>query len=318
MTDWRPNCDKHALVARAELLRSIRGFFYDRQVLEVETPAIANAGVTDPHLHAFTTTLKAPHLSRELYLQTSPEYAMKRLLCAEVGDIYQISKAFRNEESGRWHNPEFTLLEWYRLGFDDRDLIAEVDQLLQTTLACASAEQLSYQQAFQRYLHIDPLSISDSALQQCILQQGYDAFVDEPRDSQLQLLFSEKIESQIGQQAPCCVYDFPASQAALARVNTRDPRVAHRFEFYYQGIELANGFYELADAEEQDKRFAKENQQRQSLNYPKIAPDEHLLAALASGLPDCAGVALGIDRLLMLKLNAQHIQDVISFTVDRA
>lgn len=319
---WQPCANQAARQARATLLRTIREFFYQREVLEVETPALSHATVTDVHLDPLIAPFDPDHRGQAspLYLQTSPEYAMKRLLCAHSGPIYQISKAFRHEPEGRWHNPEFTMLEWYRPGFSHVELMSEVDSLLQAALKTGPSRMLSYQQALQQYTGLDALSTSDADLIAALPAHGID--IDAPetlsRDALLQLLFSQAVEPAIGQDVPCFIHSFPASQAALARINQVDPRVADRFEVYYRGIELANGFYELADADEQRQRFVADNQQRRAQGLPERPVDEHLLAALHSGLPDCAGVALGIDRLLMLKLDAAHIHEVLNFPVSRA
>ena len=319
---WQPTTSHAQRIARAELLRTIREFFYQRDVLEVDTPLLSRGTVTDVHLDAFACEFRhdASGTPQPLYLQTSPEYAMKRLLCAGSGPVYQLCKAFRHEGAGRWHNPEFTMLEWYRPGFDHQQLMQEVDALLQTTLHTGPAQMLSYQQAMERYADLDPLSASHAMLVAALPALGInideaDALSD---DSLLQLIFSIAVEPVIGQQQPCFVYGFPASQAALARINDKDPRIADRFEVYFKGAELANGFYELADVDEQRRRFEHDNTLRQQAGYPPATLDENLLAALEAGLPDCAGVALGIDRLLMLKIQARHIDEVISFPVDRA
>jgi lysyl-tRNA synthetase class 2 len=322
MQAWQPTTSHQARQARAELLRTIREFFYSRDVMEVDTPLLSHGTVTDEHLDAFETQFNFANSGEPttLYLQTSPEYAMKRLLCAQSGSIYQLCKAFRHEGEGRWHNPEFTMLEWYRLGFDHFALMDEVDALLMATLNTSSSDKLTYQNAFITYLDIDPLNTSDEALLKAMKQHNID--IHQPQmlsfDSKLQLLFSYCIEPQIGMKKPCFVYDFPASQAALAKISPRDSRVAERFEVYFKGAELANGFNELSAFEEQRIRFEKDNQKRQSAGLATKPLDEHFLNALEAGLPDCAGVALGIDRLLMLKINATHIKDVINFPVSRA
>lgn len=322
MSDWQPSAALPMLRERARIIASIRQFFAERDVLEVDTPLLSHATVTDVHLHTFSTEFISPLSpdTQTLYLQTSPEYAMKRLLSAGCGAIYQLSKAFRNEEAGRYHNPEFTMLEWYRPGFDHVDLMHEVSELTQRVLGCEAAEQMSYQQAFEQALGVDPLAISDAALQDVCRHQGFAEFADgqTDRDTLLQLLFSHCIEPHIGQQRPALVYHFPASQAALARLDDNDPRVARRFELYFKGIELANGFHELSDAEEQRKRFEHDNTQRKAMGLAAKPIDDRLLAALASGLPDCAGVALGVDRLIMLATEATDIQQVLSFSVHNA
>jgi lysyl-tRNA synthetase class 2 len=291
-------------------------------VLEVDTPLLSNGTVTDEHLDAFDTQFNFASSGKPttLYLQTSPEYAMKRLLCADSGSIYQVCKAFRHEGEGRWHNPEFTMLEWYRLGFDHFALMDEVDALLQETLNTASADKMTYQQAFQTYLKIDPLSADNDVLLKAMKEQNIDIHAPQnlSYDSKLQLLFSYVIEPKIGNEKPCFIYDFPASQAALAKLSSADERVAERFEVYYQGAELANGFHELSAAKEQRERFETDNEKRKETGLPAKPIDENFLSALDAGLPPCSGVALGIDRLLMLKTNASHIQEVINFTVSRA
>ncbi len=320
--NWQPTASSDNIRARAALLQLIRQFFAERQVLEVETPVLSQGTVTDIHLSAFSTQFEhaADGQVKTLYLQTSPEYAMKRLLCAQVGACYQICKAFRHEAEGRWHNPEFTMLEWYRPGFNHHQLMDEMDDLLQLTLCTQVAERKTYQQVFQDTLGIDPLTISQHQLKSVLSDLEIDVHGEQglDKDTMLQLLFSFKIEPQIGQESPCFIYSFPASQAALAKLNHDDPRVADRFEVYFKGLELANGFNELSDATEQRERFNHDVSQRQALNLPAVKQDERFLQALEHGLPQCAGVALGIDRLLMLKTHSGHINEVISFPVSRA
>ncbi|MFM2480778.1 elongation factor P--(R)-beta-lysine ligase [Celerinatantimonas sp. YJH-8] len=321
-SNWQPSAAIEMLKARAQLLGTVRQFFAKRDVLEVETPALSEFGVTDLHLRNFATDLIGPAAPRgkTLYLQTSPEFHMKRLLAAGSGAIFQICKSFRNEEAGRIHNPEFTMLEWYRPDFSLPQLMDEMDALLQTLLQCPAAEYLSYQQAFINYLGIDPLNASRSQL----IDAGK-AFnvadllsTETNRDSQLQLLFALGIEPKIGQQQPCFIERFPASQAALARIATDDPRVSERFEVYFKGVELANGFHELTDANEQRRRFEQDNELRRQAGVPPMAADERFLAALTHGLPDCSGVALGLDRVFMLALGAERIEQVVSFGYERA
>lgn len=320
--NWQPGASIQTLQQRAKYLASIRVFFAERSVLEVETPQLSKHGVTDPYLVSFNTEFVGPENKQglALFLQTSPEYAMKRLLCAGSGCIFQICKAYRNEEAGRLHNPEFTLLEWYRVGFNHFDLMDEMAELLVRVLNCSAPQQISYQQAFIEHLSIDPHTATLQQLQALVMELEIADFAEQENDPDtlLQILFSHCIEPKIGQHSPCMVYHFPASQAALARINTDDPRVAERFEVYYQGIELANGFHELADAQEQRRRFEQDNHKRRTLGYRPMLPDEKLLRALEQGLPDCAGVALGIDRLLMLALTHNCIDSVQAFTINRA
>jgi lysyl-tRNA synthetase class 2 len=312
---WRPTASINNLRARASLLKKIRGFFESRGVLEVETPLLCSASVTDPHIFSIPAFLSEnnPH-----YLQTSPEYAMKRLLAAGCGSIYQITKAFRKDESGQFHNPEFTMLEWYRLDFTHHDLMNEMDELLQLVLCSKPAERKSYADLFQLYLSIDPHAADLNELVACAKKNNIDVDANiTDRDTWLQLLMSHCIEPQLGNDAPCFVYDFPASQAALAQIQPGSPSVASRFEVYVKGVELANGFHELRDAGEQRSRFENNLMERRKLNQPEMPLDEFFLDALAHGLPNCAGVALGVDRLVMLACGSEKIADVLSFDFER-
>lgn len=320
--NWSPSASIANLQKRAQIIRQIRQFFAARNVWEVETPSLCSSTVTDVHMQAFVTEFSCPPVGKtqSLYLQTSPEYAMKRLLCAGSGAIFQICKAFRNEDAGRNHNPEFTILEWYRPGFDHLQLMEELNALLQVVLGCKAAEKISYQQACQQFLQLDPLSASLEEVRALGSELGYgDICAKEDNiDTLLQLLFCQHVEPNIGQDTPCFVYDFPASQAALARINPADARVAQRFELYYQGKELANGFHELADAGEQKQRFSHENKQRAAKGLEQVSIDGHFLDALQAGLPDCAGVAVGIDRLVMLALGESNISRVLAFAYHNA
>jgi lysyl-tRNA synthetase class 2 len=319
---WPPSATIETLKQRGKIIQTIRQFFYEREVLEVETPALSQATVTDIHLHTFQTKFVGPGYAngQTLYAMTSPEFHMKRLLAAQSGSIFQIGKAFRNEECGRYHNPEFSMLEWYRVGFDHHQLMDEMDELLQLVLATAKADRMTYQQAFLHHLNLCPLTATLEELRQSAGSLGLSDIADteEDRDTLLQLLFSMGVETKIGQARPAFVYDFPASQAALAKINPQDPRVADRFEVYFKGIELANGFNELDNADEQLQRFKQDNIKRKQMALPEQPIDYHFIAALHSGLPNCAGVALGIDRLIMLALGKEHIDEVVAFTVGRA
>lgn len=322
MLSWHPSATLEALRLRADILATIRQFFAKRQVLEVETPLLCQTSVTDPFIHSLPVF---PSLTKThpYFLQTSPEYAMKRLLAAGSGAIYQICKAFRQEELGRFHNPEFSLLEWYRPGFNHYQLMDEVDELLQIILKVKSAEKISYESLFQTKCHINPHTISLEKLKACCKQ--YSIYFEnndndndnDNKDTWLNLLLSHYIEPTLGEDRPCFIYDFPPSQAALAKIQqTPIPRAA-RFEVYFRGIELANGFYELQDAKEQRSRFIKNNQDREQLGHTPMSIDELFLAALEAGLPDCSGVALGIDRLMMLAAKTNHIADILSFDFTR-
>ncbi|PKG40808.1 elongation factor P--(R)-beta-lysine ligase [Psychromonas sp. Urea-02u-13] len=325
--NWLPNADLSLLKKRAVIIQTIRSFFIERELLEVETPSLSQAGVTDQHLFCFKTHFIGPEISDvkpdvlgvPLYLQTSPEFHMKRLLSAGSGSIFQISKAFRNEESGRYHNPEFTLLEWYQVGFDHFQLMDEMEELLRLVLNCGQAKRLTYQQAFMLVLNVDPLSASLEVLKTAGSHLNLGDVLDNEADydTVLQLLFCVAIEPVIANDSPCFVYDFPASQAALARISPVDQRVAERFEVYYKGIELANGFHELSDSEEQLSRFKKDNRLRKENGLLEMPIDTRFVESLKI-LPDCAGVALGIDRLIMLATEQDHIDNVVSFTIKGA
>lgn len=320
-SSWQPSAPIANLLKRAVIMAEIRRFFADRGVLEVETPAMSQATVTDIHLFPFQTRFVGPGAAAgvDLYLMTSPEYHMKRLLAAGSGPTYQLCRSFRNEEMGRHHNPEFTMLEWYRPHYDMYRLMNEVDDLMQQVLECAPAETLSYEQAFIRHLEINPLSADKAQLREVAekLGAGDLANREEDRDTLLQLLFMLGVEPEIGKEKPAFVYHFPVTQAALAEISTEDYRVAERFEVYFKGIELANGFRELTDSREQRLRFEQDNRKRAKAGLPQQPIDTNLLDALAHGMPDCSGVALGVDRIVMLALKAEKLSDVIAFTVDR-
>ncbi len=320
--NWQPTASIEQLKSRAKVIQTIRQFFANRDVLEVDTPAMSHATVTDIHLHTFQTEFVGPGYAdgRKLYFMTSPEFHMKRLLAAGSGCIYQICKSFRNEENGRYHNPEFTMLEWYRVGFDHHQLMDEMDELLQLVLGCGDAQRMSYQQAFLTVLGVCPLEASMTELKRVAAELGLSdiAEPEQDRDTLLQLLFSIGVEGKIGQDVPAFVFDFPASQAALAKINPQNPRVADRFEVYFKGIELANGFHELDNPAEQLKRFEEDNLKREEMGLAPQPIDHHLIEALKAGLPDCAGVALGIDRLIMLSLGCDHIDQVTAFPFPRA
>ena len=321
--DWRPTASFDTLRLRAELLARIRYFFTERGVLEVDTPALSNAASTDPALQSFSTVYDGPGpAGASLYLHTSPEFPMKRLLAAGSGSIYQLCKVFRDGEFGARHNPEFTLLEWYRTGFDHLDLMDEVEQLLTTVLAGIappdSVHHWSYRELFLEYAGIDPFTVSPDALQQLLQTEhgiSCTALSTDDADGWLDLVMTHVIEPQLG-AGLVFVRDYPASQAALARLRPGTPSVAARFEVYLNGIELANGFHELADAVEQRARFEKERERRRCDGLADVRIDERLLSALASGLPDCAGVALGVDRLVMIASGTKSLHDVIAFPFD--
>lgn len=303
-----------ALRARAQMYTKIRNFFAEKNVLEVETPLLAAHTVSDPYIQSFSV--------QNYFLQTSPEYAMKRLLASGSGCIYQICKAFRCEEAGSMHNPEFTMLEWYRLGYDHMQLLYEMDELLQLLLERPSANIMSYQDLFEQHFGFNPHTANIDQLQSCANDQQLNLSEAALRNltvtDWLQLLMSHVIEPKLTGDSPWIIYNFPAPQAALAKILPHNPPVAARFEVYIDGIELANGYYELQDATEQKQRFIADNHVRKQNGQQEIAADNRLLVALEKGLPDCAGVALGLDRLLMLKQNLKSIKEVLAFPIEDA
>ena len=302
----------------------MRAFFAAKNILEVETPALSSAGTTDPQLDSFVTRFTGPGAAsgKTLYMQTSPEFAMKRLLAAGSGSIYQMARVFRDGEMGARHNPEFALLEWYRVGYDYHQLMDEVDALATTLLGrytkLAPSERLSYRQAFQQHLQIDPHDATVAELRDCAERQRLSVTAtDNDLDVWRDLLLTHCIEPRLGQGRLTFLYDYPTSQAALARIRMGEPSVAERFELYFEGIELANGFQELTDHVEQRRRFTQDNRQRVERGKPAIALDERLLAALAVGLPACAGVALGFDRLVMIAAGVPTLRQVSAFSFER-
>lgn len=308
--DWRPHFSISYLQQHSKTIKTIRDFFASRHVLEVATPLLYHTPASDPHLHSLQCDIHYPGgaYAKTHYLQTSPEFAMKRLLAAGSGSIYQICKAFRDQEQGHQHNIEFTLLEWYRVGWNDQQLIAEVDELLQKILQSPPAIRYTYQQLFEKYCQLNPHNATIADLKSHLKRCDIHCHLEDDKDTYLQLLMTHHIEPQLAEQStPVIIMDFPASQAALARLKEENPHLACRFEVYVRGIELANGFYELCDADEQLQRFEKDNEKRQQLGYATVPIDYQLIAALKQGLPDCAGVALGIDRLIMLALGEQAI-----------
>jgi lysyl-tRNA synthetase class 2 len=315
---WGPTAPLPHLRRRAELLAAVRAFFAGRAVLEVETPVLGAAASTDLHLASLSTRLHAAEAAT-MWLQTSPELHMKRLLAAGSGPIWQLARAFRDGEAGGRHNPEFTLLEWYRPGWDHHRLMDEVEELLGELLGTGRGERLTYREAFGRHAGLDPFVAPLAEIRARAAALGIDTGeLPAERASWLQLLLAVAVEPHLGRGAPTFVLDFPAEQAALARVRAGDPPVAERFEVFVEGVELANGYHELTDAGEQGRRFRADLEARAARSLPEVPPDQRLLAALAQGLPDCAGVALGFDRLVMLAVGAARIDQVIAFPVDRA
>jgi lysyl-tRNA synthetase class 2 len=295
-----------ALQKRAEILHHIREFFRARDVLEVETPLLCAAGSVDEHLEPIPVAVNGP-VSGTRYLVTSPEHSMKRLLAAGSGPIYQITRAFRDGERGRLHNPEFTILEWYRPGFDHHALMDEVEALVAGVLERFGTltatqrpfERVTYRDAFRRAVGIDP----------------HDAAHD---PAELNELMATRVEPTLGLERPVFVTDYPVFQASSARIREGDPPVAERFELYVRGLELANGYHELLEAGEQERRYREANEKRVAAGQTRLPIDDRLLAALREGLPEGAGVALGVDRLVMAALGAKRIDDVIGFTIEQA
>ena len=320
--DWRPTAGPAALARRAQLAALTRTFFAARGVLEVETPALTGAATSDPQIESLTVT--GPDGSIVGYLHSSPEYAMKRLLASGSGDIFQLCKVFRAGERSGLHNPEFTLLEWYRLGYTLPQLMAETAALAQQLLAddgsLRRVEDLSFSDAFLQRLGVDPLTASNAALAAQAGEHGLDArsLATATRDELLDFLVATQVGPGLGQGTLCCLHHYPASQASLAQLDAEDPRTALRFELYADGIELANGYVELGDAAEQRRRFDADRSERRRRGLAPHAGDARLLAALDAGLPPCAGVAMGFDRVLMLALGERRIDAVLTLPVERA
>ncbi len=313
---WRPTATASQWRARAQIIKKIRDFFAERDVVEVETPLLCRVTATDTAITSLTVPLQNNKLG---FLQTSPEFPMKRLLASGYGSIYSMGKAFRADESGRHHNLEFTMLEWYRLGFDHHQLMDEMDQLLEIILDTEAAIRVSYRDIFLETLSLDPFNTSINELKNAASKANLHVHeLEDDIDTWLQLLMSHLIEPLLGQEKPHFIFDFPASQAALSKHRHEgDHIVGERFEVYCKGIELANGYHELTDHSEQRARFEADNRERKMKELPELPIDEHLLSALSHGMPECAGVALGVDRLVMLALNAKHINEVITFPFER-
>ena len=315
MPDWRPTAGIDDVRARARLLTAVRNFFSQRGVLEVDTPVLSRFGVTDPNIHLFTV----PAGSEERYLQSSPEYAMKRLLASGIGDIYQLDKAFRHGESGARHNPEFTLLEWYRTEFSHYELIREVAQLISAILPVSTWQVWSYAALFSEILDVDIFTAPLDTLRSKAEQEGISIDGSLSRLDTLDLLMTHTIEPAIADWGLVFVIDFLPEQAALAKVINRGAHeVAARFEAYYEGMELANGYWEETQSTVLAARFADDNSKRRLSGQDPMSVDTRLLEALDAGLPNCAGVAMGFDRLLMLSLGRSSIAEVLPFAWDQA
>ena len=312
-----------ALHLRARLYALIRAFFAERGVLEVETPILSAAGNTDPNIESFHTRFSG-HVdagSPLRWLRTSSEFAQKRLLAAGIGDNYELGRVFRNGEAGRRHNPEFTMLEWYRVSWDHRQLIEEAVELVRTALALAGRQaevkKYTYRDLFVSALDVDPFEATDAELRAALGDVRIDA-TGLGRDDWLDLLLTHRIQPGFPAGRITVIRDYPATQCALAKIRADDPPVAERFELYFGTQELANGYHELTDAVEQRARFERDNVRRRERGLAEIPIDDNLLAALAAGMPDCAGVALGIERLLMAMLGTDDIREVLAFAFAEA
>ena len=313
--DWAPGASLAVLQQRARILQAVRAFFVARDCLEVETPLLSRAGTTDPNIESFRVPIGAD----QRYLITSPEFHMKRLLAAGSGSIFQVARVFRDRERGQRHNPEFTLLEWYRVGFDYQQLMAEVEELLRHVLAESQdpgpARKIRYQDLFFQYLQLDPLTAGFEELYHC--WQGEHGEIQGlaagDREGLLDLIFGGLLQPRLRSQGMVFVYDFPAAQASLARLCIQDERFAERFEVFIDGVELGNGFSELTDAGEQRKRFDQDLRRRAACGQDPVVMDDQLLAALTHGLPPSAGVAIGLDRLCMAAGNLAKIDDAVAF-----
>lgn len=323
INNYQPTCSIEALKARAAMYQKIRKFFAEREVLEVETPVLSQAGVTDVHLASVQVQRHIHGKLNTQYLQTSPEFPMKRLLASGSGPIYQICKVFRDDEHGRKHNSEFTMLEWYRPGLDLKALMHETADLLATCLAHRFGEirpvVLSYKHAFQDRLEINPLQATLKQLKDTAHRVGLNLDLGDDRLGYMDLLFSHFVEPSLGFDAPVFLIDFPPEMASLAKVKQDEEGelVAARFEVYIEGLELANAYDELLDADILASRFEADNAERAQQGLPVIPTDQYLLAALPH-MPECSGIALGIDRLLMVVMNQVKIDQVIAFPAEIA
>ena len=318
MVAWKPSAPLQNLRQRAEVLARIRSFFLEREVLEVETPLLGRHTVPDVYIESMSVEVMDGANSRQHFLQTSPEFHMKRLLASGSGSIYQIAKAFRQEEKGSRHNSEFTLLEWYRVSFPLEELMNELEELLQLLLNCGTIERLTYRDIFQRHLEIDPHETTLEQLKELARAEIDLSAEGLGKTDYLQLLLAHSIEPKLPDY--CFIHDYPREQAALSTLaeDAFGTVVAKRFELFGRGMELANGYLELSDAVEQRARFESDNLSRKEKGLATHEIDERLVAALESGLPSCSGVAVGVDRLLMLLTGARDISEVISFDGDDA
>lgn len=316
---WKPSANKEMLQYRAQLLAQVRDFFSRQGVMEVDTPVLATTSVTDINIESITARVN----QSECYLQTSPEYFMKRLLAAGVGDIYCMGKVFRDGEIGPRHNPEFTLLEWYRLDWDEHQLMAEVSALIKYLYISLNqvepeVSHFSYAECFSKVFHVDPHSCPLEVLHALAVDIGAENWGKETRSNCLDLLFSQRVEPSLP-NGLVFIYDYPVCQAALSEIRHTGTGelVCRRFEAFLNGVELANGYYELTAAEELRERFEADNRSRSSMGQKHMPLDRFLASAMESGLPSCSGVAVGIDRLLMSVYAVDSIEQVIPFNWQR-
>lgn len=339
-TDWQPTASLEVLRQRAVLIGTLRHAFEQAGYWEVETPILSQDIVVDAHLDPMIARYHSdrlpadPHADgQKLYLQTSPEFAMKRLLAAGATAIYQITRVMRNGEFGERHNPEFTMAEWYRVGDDHHAQMDFTEHLVRQVFAKAKEfrpdatigqdpfERLTYNQAFERYAGCEVLNLEANEFIELASMHGIappESLSPQDRDGWMTFLLSEIVEPELGIDHPTFLYDYPASQAALARVRDEDPPVAERFELYWNGVELCNGYHELTDADELLCRIRKQNQLRETHQTRKLPETNRLLAAMRAGLPPCSGVALGVDRLIMVAMGKSTLSQVIAFPFDRA
>ncbi|MGH8032568.1 MAG: EF-P lysine aminoacylase EpmA [Luteimonas sp.] len=320
---WQPSATHDTLRLRARLNAMIRAFFAEHGVLEVETPVLSRAGNTDPNIASFSLQFcgRSDGAPRTRWLRTSPEFALKRLLASGIGDCYELGRVFRDGEAGGRHNPEFTMLEWYRHDWDHRRLIDEAAALINSALALVgrsvALERIAYRDLYRDALGVDPMADADAVLRAALGDVEIDG-TGLQRDDWLDLLMTHRLQPSFARDRLLAVFDYPASQCALAQVRDDAPPVAERFELYLGPLELANGYHELRDANEQGRRFRRDLATRAQRGAIEPAIDDGLIAALASGLPACAGVALGVDRLLMAMLGSDRIGDVLAFDFARA
>lgn len=319
MSNWKPNTTLETLKCRAALVNTARQFFQDNDYLEVDTPCLSLSTTPDPNIESFSTQFNNTHY----FLHTSPEFPMKRLLAAGSGAIYQICKVFRKGEAGRNHNSEFTLIEWYQPGMSYRELMEQVDKLirllLKNKLALNETVLFTYQQAFEKFAGFNPFTVTKQQLHTVISKNNIQLHKQTlTHDAYLDLIISVIIQPNLPKNKPVFIYDYPATQAALANIRKGEINIAERFELFINGLELANGYQELLDASEQQQRFENENKQRLAAGQQAIPIDANLIEALQQGMPVVSGVAVGLDRVLMLATGKDSIQDVIAFTTDKA